>query len=68
MNHSLLGADRHTHLKILAVALVGATLVIGVGIGARMTDATTAVSRVEGPVLKAGKPSAFTSRDTSSIR
>ena len=37
-NSSLFTADRMTHLKIVVVALVCATLVAGVGIAARVTD------------------------------
>ena len=38
MNHSLVTADRTTHLKIVAVSLVAAIAVILVGITARVTD------------------------------
>jgi hypothetical protein len=70
MNHSLVTADRTTHLKIVAVSLIAAIAVILVGITARITDADTATARLEahGPVLKAGKPSAVTVRDTTAIR
>jgi hypothetical protein len=33
-NFSLLAADRLTHLKVVAVALVFATLVVGIGFAA----------------------------------
>jgi hypothetical protein len=36
-NSSLLRADRATHLKIVAVSVIAAMLVIGVGISARPT-------------------------------
>ena len=36
MNSSLITADRTTHLKILAVSLSAAMLVVWVGIGARL--------------------------------
>jgi len=39
MNHSIATADRTTHLKIVVVALIGAALVAGVGIAARITHA-----------------------------
>ena len=70
MNHSLVTADRTTHLKIVAVSLIAAIAVILVGITARITDPDTASPRLEaqGPVLKAGKPSAITARDTTAIR
>lgn len=70
MNHSLVTADRTTHLKIVAVSLIAAIAVILVGITARIADPDTATARMEahGPVLKAGKPSAVTARDGVTIR
>jgi hypothetical protein len=70
MNHSLVTADRTTHLKIVAVSLIAAIAVILVGITARITDADTATARLEanGPVLKAGKPSAVTVREGVAVR
>jgi hypothetical protein len=35
---SLLAANRLTHLKVVAVALVFATLAVGIGFAARVTD------------------------------
>ena len=37
MNSSLITADRTTHLKVLAVSVSAALLVVWVGIGARLT-------------------------------
>jgi len=70
MNHSLVTADRTTHLKIVAVSLIAAIAVILVGITARITDGDTTTARLEtqGPVLKAGKPSAVTVREGVSVR
>ena len=70
MNHSLVTADRTTHMKIVAVSLVAAIAVILVGITARIADTGTASVKLEahGPVLKAGKNSVVTSRDGSSIQ
>ena len=70
MNHSLVTADRTTHLKIVAVSLIAAIAVIMVGITARMTDPDAATARLEahGPIIKAGKPSAVTVRDNVTIR
>ena len=69
MNHSLVTADRTTHLKIVAVSLVAAIAVILVGVTARISD-TGASAKIEanGPVLKAGKPATITARDGSSIQ
>jgi hypothetical protein len=64
MNHSMYSADRATHLKIVVVALIGATLVAGIGIAARVADTSTATAmRANGPVLKAGQPVIITSNE-----
>ena len=70
MNHSLVTADRTTHLKIVAVSLVAAIAVILVGITARVTDTGSATAKLEthGPVLKAGKPAVITARDGNTIQ
>ena len=71
MNHSLVTADRTTHLKIVAVSLVAAIAVIVVGITARVTDdssASTSLQASHGPVIKAGKPSAVTAREGSAVQ
>jgi hypothetical protein len=64
MSHSLIGANRTTHLKILCVALLGAIAVVVVGITSRVTDNDT--TRVQ--VVKAGKPAVLTANDTATIR
>jgi hypothetical protein len=70
MNHSIYGADRLTHLKIVVVALIGATVVAGVGIAARDTattpDVTTARNLV--PIIRAGQPVVLSDRDISLVR
>ena len=63
MSHSLIGADRTTHLKIVAVALAGAIAVILVGITARVTD--IGVASAQNVVVKASKPAAYTARHTT---
>ena len=69
MNHSLVTADRATHLKIVAVSLVAAIAVILVGVTARITDTGAPTNaQAHGPVLKAGKPSAVTARDGNPIQ
>ena len=55
-NSSIFTADRVTHLKIVAVSLICATIVAGIGIAARVTDATTVGNRLEAQVIKAGAP------------
>jgi hypothetical protein len=57
MGHSLLTASRNTHLKIVVVALLGAILVVTVGISAHIG---AAASVALGPVVKADDPVSFT--------
>jgi hypothetical protein len=66
MNHSIYSADRSTHLKIVVVALIAGIAVAGLGISARSNsdDGYTQTARV----IKAGKPVAITSTDTSMVR
>ena len=69
MNHSLVTADRTTHLKIVAVSLVAAIAVILVGITARVSDSGASANlQAHGPVLKAGKPAAITARDGTTVQ
>jgi hypothetical protein len=71
MNHSLMSADRNTHLKIVVVALVAATVVIWVGITTHVAESTaTTTVRIDrpAPVLKAGKPATYTRSDDPAIR
>jgi cytochrome oxidase Cu insertion factor (SCO1/SenC/PrrC family) len=70
MNHSLVTADRTTHLKIVAVSLAAAIAVILVGITARVTDTATASANLQahGPVVKAGKPAAITAREGNTVQ
>jgi hypothetical protein len=66
MNHSIYIADRSTHLKIVVVALIAGIAVAGFSISARNTsdEGYTQTARV----MKAGKPVAITSADTSAVR
>jgi hypothetical protein len=70
MNHSLLSADRNTHLKIVTVALMAAIGVVGCGIAAHVAGTGIATARLDAtvPVLKAGKPAVYTRTDNSTIR
>jgi hypothetical protein len=54
MNHSLYSADRRTHLKIVVVGLLCATLVAAVGIFAHVSDVDLGTA----PLVKAGQPTA----------
>ena len=68
MNHSLVTADRTTHLKIVAVSLIAAIAVILVGVTARVTDNGTARMEAQGPVLKAGKPATVTAAEGNAVQ
>ena len=63
MHHSLLGAGRTTHLKIVALSLAGAIVVVLIGLNARVTDGAGT-----GAVVKAGQPATFAGQESSSIR
>ena len=70
-NSSLVTADRTTHLKIVVVSLVAAIVVVAVGIAARpIAPELGASARIQasGPAIKAGKPTAVTSSDASTVR
>jgi hypothetical protein len=70
MCHSLIGADRRTHGKILAVALAGAIGLVMVAATAWRADTGVATARAQAtaPVLKAGKPATSASAPSSIIR
>ena len=79
MNHSILTADRSTQLKIVVVALVGAIMVVSVGIAARLNTnldlGTDVVAARRGDqamkvgVVKATKqPVTWTSADGVTVR
>ena len=64
MNHSIHSADRATHMKIVVVALVAGICVAAFGIVARTNVDYSQTAHV----VKAGKPVAVTSSDTSLVR
>jgi hypothetical protein len=75
MNHSIVTADRSTHLKIVVVALVAAIAVVSVGIAARVNtlDLGTDIvaRRADQPrigVVKVTKPVTWTSSDGVTVR
>jgi hypothetical protein len=67
-NSSLYAADRVTHLKIVALALVASIVVLVVGITAHTTSFDTSRIQASGPAIKASKPIAITHGDTTVIR
>jgi len=58
MNHSMYGADRRTHLKIVVVGLLCATLVAAVGVFAHVGDIDLGTA----PLVKAGQTTAISGR------
>ena len=60
MNSSLIAADRTTHLKIVATALLAGTLVVLIGISARISTAGTSSTnpRLERHLTKPSPPPA----------
>jgi hypothetical protein len=68
-NSSLLTADRMTHLKIVVVSLVCATLVAGIGVAARVTDgASMGNGRMEATVIKIGKAVTAATTEDRTVR
>ena len=69
-NTSFFTADRATHLKIVVVSLICATLLAGAGVASRLNDGATADSsnRMEATVIKIGKPVTASSTESSTIR
>ena len=76
MNHSILTADRGTHLKIVIVALVAAIGVVSIGIAARFSSLDLGTDIVAGRqagdvkvgVVKATKSVTWTSNQDLTIR
>ena len=64
-NFSLLSADRVTHLKIVMVGLLLATLVTGIGLAGRVHDGA---GSMEATVVKAGKPVTAATGEDRTIR
>lgn len=69
MNWSIYTADRATHLKIVVVALVAATLIAGLGIAVRGLNLGTDILTAQAPtVVKPDNLTVWTSRDASLVR
>lgn len=68
-NFSLLTADRATHLKVVAVALVCAMMVAGIGLAARVSDQFAATdARLEATVIKPATPITALASEPRTIR
>jgi hypothetical protein len=67
MNHSLLTANRNTHLKMVVVALLAALVVVVAGVNARVSGTGASSPRTTTLVVKAGKPAVYSIRDTATV-
>jgi hypothetical protein len=67
-NSSMFTADRMTHLKIVVVALVCATMVAGIGVAARITDGMTTSTGLQATVIKATAPVTAATTDSNTVR
>jgi len=68
MSHSLPNADVGTHLKVVAIALSCAIVVLLVGINAKISDGPNASSAAASGVMKAGKPTTIATQEPPTIR
>jgi ABC-type proline/glycine betaine transport system permease subunit len=64
-NSSMFTADRGTHLKIVVVSLICATIVAGIGIASR---ANVSSGRMEAGVITVGKPLTASTTPGTAIR
>jgi hypothetical protein len=71
-NYVLVRADRTTHLKIIAVSLLAAFLVIGIGVTARPPASLTGLQADDNAIAvkpaKSAKPATWSSRESAIIR
>lgn len=69
MSHLLIGADRRSHAKVLALALAGSAGLIILGSAAEHADsAMNARSEGDRYVIKAGSPAISARADVTSLR
>ena len=66
MNHSIYTADKGTHLKIVAIALVMGIAMAGLGLLSH-TNSNSSATQAAG-VIKAGRPVAVSSSNASLTR
>jgi hypothetical protein len=67
-NSSMFTADRMTHLKIVVMSLICATMVAVVGIAARVSDGTTTAGGLQATVIKATAPVTAATTDGNTVR
>ena len=68
MGHSLPNADVSTHLKVVAIALSCAIVVLLVGINAKISEQSNPSSVTAGGVIKAGKPTTIATQHVTTIK
>ena len=69
MNTSLYSANRNTHIKIVGVALVASIVLVVAGIHTRVAVSDSSASlQSNGPVVRAGQPAIYSTRDETEIR
>jgi hypothetical protein len=68
MNHSFYSVDRTTHSKIVAIALIGATAVAGIGIAARSNGGDGLAQTEHVGVIKVRTPAMLTSNIQFAVR
>jgi hypothetical protein len=66
MNASLFRAGRATHLKIVAVSLICAIVVVLIGYNAKTSDTTTA--QTVNPLVKTGQPAVYAVQEGQAFR
>jgi len=64
MNHSIYSADRSTHVKVVALALLAGIVVLSLSLAADWPSNEVVTTHV----IKAGKPVAVTSSNASVVR
>jgi hypothetical protein len=66
MSHSIIGADRQTHVRIVAVSCIAAAVFVITLIAARVSDPTSNMLTANAPtVLKAERATVWTSKETT---
>lgn len=68
MNHSFFSIDRTTHLKIVAMALIGAIAVAGISIAAHTSGSNGIAQGEHVRVVKAGQPAAVAANTQFVVR
>jgi len=69
MNHSILTADRNTHMKVIAVALVAAAVVVAAALNFRGDSSEREIAGAgKGVVVKATSVIQLSARAASQVR